>query len=31
MDMSDGEAAYVDSWVQDDHGIYLFRFFLEAE
>jgi hypothetical protein len=31
LDMSDGEAAYVDCWVQDDHGIYLFRFFLEAE
>jgi hypothetical protein len=31
LDMSDGEAAYVDCWVQDDHGIYLFRFFLETE
>lgn len=31
MDMSDGEAAYVDCWVQDDHGIYLFRFFLEKD
>jgi len=31
LDMSDGEAAYVDCWVEDDHGIYLFRFFLEME
>lgn len=31
FDMSDGEAAHVDCWVQDLHGIYLFHFFLEQE
>jgi hypothetical protein len=31
LDMSDGAAAYVDCWVEDSHGIYLFRFFLESE
>ncbi|MBI5765469.1 MAG: hypothetical protein HZA51_18325 [Planctomycetes bacterium] len=31
FDMSDGEAAHVDCWVQDFHGIYLFQFFLEQE
>lgn len=31
LDMSDGEAAHVDCWVEDSHGIYLFRFHLEEE
>jgi len=31
IDLSDGKAVYVDCWVQDNHGIYLFNFFLEAE
>lgn len=31
LDMSDGAAAYVDCWVEDRHGIYLFRFFLDQE
>ena len=31
LDFSDGEEAYVDCWVSDSHGIYLFRFFLERE
>lgn len=31
LDMSDGAAAYVDCWIQDQSGIYLFRFFLERE
>jgi hypothetical protein len=31
LDMSDGQAAFVDCWVEDKFGIYLFRFFLEEE
>lgn len=31
FDLSDGNAVYVDCWVQDNHGIYLFNFFLEKE
>lgn len=31
FDLSDGEEVYVDCWVQNSHGIYLFRFFLEQE
>jgi hypothetical protein len=31
FDLSDGQAVYVDCWVSDSHGIYLFRFFLERE
>lgn len=31
LDISDGAAAHVDCWVEDSHGIYLFRFFLENE
>jgi len=31
FDLSDGEEVYVDCWVSDSHGIYLFRFFLEKE
>ncbi len=31
LDMSDGAAAFIDCWVQDRSGIYLFRFYLEQE
>jgi len=31
FDLSDGDEVYVDCWVEDSHGIYLFRFFLEKE
>lgn len=31
LDLSNGNAVYVDCWIQDSHGIYLFQFFLEAE
>jgi hypothetical protein len=31
LDMSNGAAAFVDCWIQDRSGIYLFRFFLEQE
>jgi hypothetical protein len=31
LDFSDGDEVYVDCWVQDSHGIYLFQFFLEKE
>lgn len=31
LDMSDGEPAYVDCWVQDIHGIYILQFYLERE
>lgn len=31
LDFSDSEEVYVDCWVQDSHGIYLFQFFLEEE
>jgi hypothetical protein len=31
FDLSDGDEVYVDCWVQDSHGIYLFCFFLEKE
>lgn len=30
FDLSDGQAVYVDCWVQDKHGIYLFNFFLDG-
>lgn len=29
--ISDGTDTYIDCWISDSHGIYLFRFFLEAE
>jgi len=29
LDFSDGDPSYVDCWIQDNHGIYLFRFFLD--
>ncbi|HRJ41395.1 MAG TPA: hypothetical protein PL105_05935 [Caldilineaceae bacterium] len=29
--LEDGSPAYVDCWVQDNSGIYLFQFFLERE
>ena len=29
FDLSDGNAVFVDCWVQDNFGIYLFNFFLE--
>jgi hypothetical protein len=31
LDISNGDAVYVDCWIQDSHGIYIFQFFLEAE
>jgi len=31
FDLSDGQAVYVDCWVSDSHGIYVFRFFLERD
>jgi hypothetical protein len=31
LDMSDGAAAFVDCWIEDRAGIYLFRFYLEKE
>ncbi len=31
FDLSDGQEAYVDCWIHDSHGIYIFRFFLERE
>ncbi|MDN3511817.1 MAG: hypothetical protein NG784_11025 [Candidatus Jettenia sp.] len=31
LDLSNGDSAYVDCWIQDSHGIYLFNFFLEKE
>ena len=31
FDLSDGQEIYVDCWVSDSHGIYIFRFFLERE
>ena len=31
LDFSDGDSAYIDCWVSDSHGIYLFRFFLDQE
>lgn len=31
LNFSDGEEVYVDCWVQDSHGIYIFQFFLEEE
>lgn len=31
FDLSDGDEVYVDCWVEDNHGIYIFRFFLEKE
>jgi hypothetical protein len=31
FDLSDGQAVYVDCWVSDSHGIYIFRFFLERK
>lgn len=31
LDMSDGASSFVDCWIQDRSGIYLFRFFLEQE
>jgi hypothetical protein len=30
-DVSDGAATHLDCWLEDNSGIYLFRFFLEAE
>ena len=30
FDLSDGQPVYVDCWVSDSHGIYLFHFFLET-
>jgi hypothetical protein len=29
LDLDSGSAAYVDCWIQDEHGIYLFNFYLE--
>jgi hypothetical protein len=29
LDLSDNEDLFIDCWVQDSHGIYLFMFFLE--
>jgi hypothetical protein len=31
FDLSDGQAVYVDCWISDSLGIYIFRFFLEHE
>lgn len=31
LDLSDDAEAFVDCWIQDGAGIYLFRFFLEAQ
>jgi hypothetical protein len=30
LDLEETEDLYVDCWVQDAHGIYLFNFFLES-
>ncbi len=29
LDLDSGSAAYADCWIQDEHGIYLFNFYLE--
>ena len=31
LDLSSGQAVYIDCWIQDRSGIYLFQFFLEQE
>lgn len=31
FDLSDGNDVFVDCWVSDSHGIYLFKFFIEKE
>lgn len=31
FDLSDGNDVHIDCWVQDNHGIYLFHFFIEGE
>lgn len=31
LDLADDDPLYVDCWIQDDHGIYLFFFYLERE
>jgi len=31
FDLSDGQQVFVDCWVSDSNGIYLFHFFLETE